>query len=106
MTIDRQWEFTTFYVSTVFLYPLLFANKRQFAIAKLSNALLSVGVRYSIGKLPSETEGRDGNVVRSVQGCPLVICIVGFKVVSERTEVTFVVNQLLTSYYVGVDKDY
>lgn len=44
--------------------------------------------------------------MRSVQGCPLVICIVSFKIVSEGTEVNIVVNQVLTSYYVGVDKDY
>lgn len=86
-------KFTTFYVFTVFLYLLLFSNGRRFAITKLSYALLSVGFRHSIDKLPSETEGRDGNVMRSVQGCPLVICIVDFKIVSERTEVNIVVNQ-------------
>lgn len=83
-------EFTTFYVFTIFLYLLLFSNRRRFAITKRSYALLSVGFRDSIGKLPSETEGRGGSVMRSVQGCPLVICIVGFKIVSERTEVNIV----------------
>lgn len=43
--------------------------------------------------------------MRSVQRCPPAICIVGFKVVSEQTEVNIVVNQVLPSYYVGVDKD-
>lgn len=89
-----------------FSISLLFSNGCQFALTKLSYALLSVGFRYGVGKLPSETEGRDGNVMRSVQGCPLVICIVGFKIVSERTEVKIVVNRVSTGYCVGVDKDY
>lgn len=71
-----------------------------------NETFLCTSLGYSIGKLPSETEGRYGNVMRSVQGCPLVICIVSFKIVSEGTEVNIVVNQVFTSYYVGVDKDY
>lgn len=59
----------------------------------------------TLGCFSSETEDRDGNVMRSVQRSPLAISIVGFKVVSEQTEVNIVVNQVLPSYYVVVDKD-